>query len=416
MGSISLRKLYSRALKTILVVGVAPLALLIALKISIAGALGDSMPQLALAWSPFDANAKANWAALALSDSRDPSAVSLGRTFARDALGRDATRVVALRALGLAADASGNLQEAVRLMNESDRLSRRDQLTQVWLVGYGIRRGDTAGIIRHLDAALRTSDQSKQLLYSALISASEDPEIAAALAAKLREKPDWWLGFTAELVVRGRQLAGVVAITRGLLSPRVPEERIVIESLLQRLANAQQYDLAWRVYQDASPSQPSAAASVTLRNGGIEALDGFAPFDWLVSQEPDLRAERMARPDSRPGNALFLTAANGRTGQVASQLMRLDPGSYRFNVEAGAVPADPFERPNFRIDCAGAEARVLMDLRPGAASAGTARLGGSFAVPGDCRWQWLRINIASGDTAGDATPWIDNVSVARAAP
>src|SRR3982751_5465582 len=98
MGPNSLQKLYSRALKAVFVLGIAPLALLIAVKISIAGAVGDSMPGLALAWSPFDANAKANWASQALSDGHDPSAVTLARTFALEALARDPTRVVALRA------------------------------------------------------------------------------------------------------------------------------------------------------------------------------------------------------------------------------------------------------------------------------------------------------------------------------
>ncbi|MDT9096849.1 hypothetical protein RSW32_26335, partial [Escherichia coli] len=71
----------------------------------------------------------------------------------------------------------GDVGAARRLFAYGQRLSRRDNSTQLWAIEDAVARNDIPDVLRHYDVALRTSPNLADILYPVLASASADPAI-----------------------------------------------------------------------------------------------------------------------------------------------------------------------------------------------------------------------------------------------
>lgn len=394
-------------LRTVFLLVAGGFAFALTLRVTAAEVFTGSRPATALRWLPVHANASAGMAGPLLAAERTADAQML----ARAALQRSPTAVAAVRTLGLGAEAEGRRSEAGELMSLANRLSRRDRPTQVWLLRRAIERSDFRAAVSAFDIAMRTSTRSSAQLTPLLMAATADPRMLPPLRAALVRAPIWRLPFLRALVASGPRLDHIVILARGLLSPAVPEESAVIDALLYRLTSANQFDLAWRIYEEAKAGQTTQAP---VRNAGFEGDDPRPPFDWRYAEEPDLAALRQTRPDQGTGTALALIAQNGRSGEVAHQIVRLAPGVYRFQAEMGNVPADPLDRPVLAVSCAvGGES--FATIRPAEAGAQAQRISGQFAVPSSCRWQRLTISARSAPDTSAQSPWIDNLTIRPAA-
>jgi len=398
-------------LRSLLVAGSSALLLLFVLQVSIAGALRALSPQTALVWSPLDADARANVAARILTMDRSPPARERAAALARDVIDRDLTRVVALRSLALARAEPGRpLDDVSRLMALAQRVSRRDQATQLWLADQAGRRRDAGALIRHFDIALRTTSRSRETLLASLVAASGDPLIGEAIGRALSERPNWWLAFISATIDTGTP-DQLLQFARGRLNPAVPRERAMIRSAVEALVNRNAYDGAWQLYADALGREGATALQGLVRNGGFEAAPDFPPFDWTLGVSAARQASREPRPDGA-GTALRLTAEDDRRGDAALQLLHLAPGGYQVRLESGQVSADPAKRPQLVVRCAVGDA-VLVSATPQAGAAGSFTLQARFQVPPDCGWQWLAVQASGGVSETDSGAWIDNVTIMR---
>jgi hypothetical protein len=392
----------------------AGLVFLLVASVSVAGAFRRASPLIALTWAPADAGARAQLASR-IAGSNDASSQSQRQAMAlaADALGRDPTNVVAVRTIGLVSDAAGERGRTASLMATAERMSRRDQPTQLWMITFHGRRGDMRRMIHHFDIAMRTSNRSWEELIRLMVAMTADPSILAPLRARLVSRPGWFFPFVDELGTRGPSPDHAVMLIRGLLRPDNPAERAYLANFVTQLATRGNYDLAWAVYADARP-QHATRTRFAVRNGGFEAVDQFAPFEWQLAQEDELGAFRQPSPDGREGMVLAVIAANGRSGQVARQLVGLRPGRYRLRAEMGAVPATAFDRPRINVTCADAQARTLLALRSSTGHSDIGRVGGDFSIPADCAWQWLTIHVAGQGPKADVSPWVDNLAIVEA--
>jgi tetratricopeptide (TPR) repeat protein len=379
-------------------------AVIVVFRVSAAGAFENSYPFQAMRLAPRDAVASANMAARLQAAGRLREA----RILALAALERDHTSVVALRTLGLAAEADGRPTDALHLIGLADALSRRDLPTQLWLITHAIHSGDFEAAVAHFDIAMRTSSWSKEQLIPLLVSATEDERVLPPLSRLLARNPSWKVGFLSQLAALGPRPDHTVRLTHGRLDPAIPEEREAIKSLIIHLASVGQFDLAWDIYHDAS----RWADAASLRNGNFEVPDRYPPFDWSLAEDPDLSALRISRPDGAPGNALSLIAQNNRAGDVARQVIRLAPGAYRLEFDVGAVPTNVGERPVFSLNCAVRSEQILA-FPLSAAREAPQRVSGTFTVPAGCSWQWFSISVGDSGSSATVSPWIDNILIRR---
>jgi len=381
------------------------IAFAVTLQISVAGAFRTKYPALALAWVPLDAEARGQLAANLVSIEPSQQARQRAVLLARDAIRRSPLESAPLRALALA-EKSGSFDSSPKVMDlllESQRLSRRDRATQLQLFEQYLLRNDISAAMRSVDVVLRTSSD-RTALFSLLTAASADnPAFAIALKDKLSERPEWAWPFTVHLISESRNGAQLVSLSEAALDPTTTEGMQAVRALLQKLAELQEYDLAWNLL-----SSLKLAKTGTVTDGDFEGTDGFPPFWWMVSQEGDFWAERDIGPEGR-GRVLRLVALSGRAGDVARQLVRLAPGAYRISAVVGDVPNAAFERPTVRMYCANQKQTVLLGLRPSSSGVPPRQIGGRVVVPQGCSFQWLAIHIAGDRLQADAAPWIDDI-------
>lgn len=366
-----------------------------------------SDPVAAMRWWD-DAETLASGAMALLQQNQSRATVERARALALRAAEREPVNVAAVRTLGIIADLDRRPNEARRYFLYAERLSRRDLPTQLWLIEDNVRRNQVEGALRHYDRALRASRGTRGALLPVLVRASGDPSVIEPLTRLVSGRPPWWPMFADQLVREGRSMPGLFRVSRGLrLDPGIEEERQLLARFLGRLADAGDFGSAYSLYAQA---REPGGMSELLRDGGFEASGPYLPpFDWQLTDEPDLAAIR--RPSEiRRGTSLALEANNGRGGDVARQLLALPPGRYRISLLAGGEGV-PSSRPMLSVRCAG-EGQQLMRLElPSDAETGT-RTGAEFRVASaECRYQWLAISARSETDGSDARAWVDDITI-----
>lgn len=394
-------------LRKVLIAALAVTAATVAVRSSVAGIFGGPYPQRAIGWAPLHTGLNARLAELLVNAGRTNDA----RPLAYAALRRDPTNIAALRALALAAEAEGNGAEAARLFGLAHDMSRRDRQTEAWLLRHAIRTGDFAAAIRHFDISMRITARGGEQFIPLLVAATGDRRIMIPLRRQLEQQPSWKVAFLVRLATHGPRPDHTVILSRGLLDPADPRERDALRTLIESLTNARQTNLAWLIFRETRPGirNPQAAPYVEQR---FEPST-FPPFDWRLAEEPDLSAQADARPDGAAGRALFVMARSGASGEAARRLIRLAPGAYAIEYDAGGMSSNAFERPQLTLRCVGADAS-LVDLRPNWAGVAPRRARASFTVPQNCEWQSLAISISAGEEEAANRPWIANLSIRRA--
>jgi hypothetical protein len=397
-------------LRTLLVVVPALFLAAFSVALTFANGAGRRAPDLALKMGTGNsAVAAAAASQLVVRPNPDAAAMAQAEALAVSALKREPVNVAAVRTLGLIVAVKGQQARAERLFNYSERLSRRDDVTQLWLIESAVRRNSIPQALRHYDRLLRTSVQSRDLLLPIMARAASTPAIADGLVDLLVQRPPWWPWFlntfSSDPQSSSAALAGIVRRLGLRVSSEV--ERQVLERTLARLVRDRDYATALAIYR---ASMPRGADSDGLtRDGDFERAPLLAPFDWTLVDEPDLGAFR-ERTEGREGTVLLLVASSGRGGEVARQLLVLPSGRYRLTLVVGGVPAERAGRPSVGVNCAAGDRQPLQLRLPDASSRGR-RVSADFTVPsGDCAAQWLTVSAAPSDNPGE-NPWIDKLSL-----
>lgn len=377
-----------------------------ALRSSVAEVFQATRPARALSWQPGHAGASANAAHRLVAAGRAADASQL----ALRAIGRDPIEATAYSALGLVAGNEGDGARARHFMILAHSLSRRERATEAWLIRNAIQAGDFGLAVRYFDVAIRTSRPGSSDLMPILIAATADRRMLGVLAPLIAAAP-WKNDFLVNMAARGPLLPAAI-LSRGRLDPSIAEERAILQRLIARLAENNQFDLAWAAYREARPGTPNGAAAA-VRGFAHAGGEGFPPLDWRLSDDPGLTAMvdvRSSGDRSTPSLSLF--AEGGRTGDVASQLVRLPQGASSIRFEVGAVPQIAADRPRVTIRCAPA-GPVLYTARPPGSGERAQQIQGMLSVPSGCPWQWVTVSIAS-STTPDPIPWIRNIVVRSA--
>ena len=387
--------------------GLAVVGLLATAQVSVAEVFDTSRPQLALKAAPFDAEARSRLAS-ALNDGGEKS---VARALALDAIGRDPVQPAALREIVESGDSRREIGEskAMALMLQSQRLSRRDLPTQLWLIDYYGRHADAASAIHHFDLALRVSDAARARIFPLLEASASDPQARPLILSMLASKANWTKPFASFLMESGRDLGFDEAAARLLLDRRKSEDVQQYRMLVARLVQADRYETAWNAYITQGLGRGTDRANA-LRNGDFEGLEDGTPFDWTYAQEPDLWAAR-ERSDLTTGFVLSLAASNGRAGEVARQIIHLGPGTHRLQVQFGAIPDRQDERPELRVECLGRDARVLLSFVPQEGGLTPHSQTSAFVIPDRCPFQRIAIRVAGSGPQKDPLPWVDNIAI-----
>lgn len=156
---------------------------------------------------------------------------------ARDSLISAPLSRISLRILGTDAEIRGDLAGADRLMGLSNAISRRDALTQLWMIEKSVQKDDMRGAIEHYHAALSVHPELGGVLYPVLARAIHFPEVRAALLPYVVRQTPWSIKMLGRAIAEGDPEDVVQLVVPSLKYPRSDAFREQYSALIKRLAD-----------------------------------------------------------------------------------------------------------------------------------------------------------------------------------
>lgn len=396
--------------RALLVLGFASASLWFVLAITIPRVFGGRSPELAIAWWPNDAKAQARIAAATVRKKPSAEKIALAQASAETALRRSPLIVEASRTLALLAVEAKREERAARLLAYAESLSRRDVSTQLIFIQRTVDQKQIVEALHHFDRVLRTSYGGRRALIPVLVAASSDSTVVEPLATLIASRPPWWGSFMYSLAQGNGSPRALAVITDRLhLDAHKKAEAELLRIVLTRLVKYGEYASAQAIYQEAMRSRPASRSLV--QNGDFQNDPLLPPFDWTMIDEPELAALRQVRQGTDHEFSLFLVAKNGRAGEVARQLLMLEPGGYRIAAVVGDVKGEADSRPTLSLTCAQGAKDPLVRLHGVDAPSSGVAIRQDFRIPPHgCPAQWLTLSIGS-SFDGKASPWVDSIAV-----
>ncbi|MEP3422616.1 MAG: hypothetical protein ABJN35_12830 [Erythrobacter sp.] len=358
-------------------------------------------PELAVALFPINADARARVAEADFTRGANARIENLGSgtpeleraaAMARRSLESLPLNPRALRILALADPESAI---TLPLLEASHRQSRRDTLTQAYLIEFAAKRGEIGQAMEHYDAVLRRRSAYRDSAGRNLAVALTLPGVLEEVAEQLPEGPSWesLLYFYALRTPESHD--SFLDLHRVIgAGDTIPSD--ISAQFAAALINAGRFDDAVEIAGIAAPT-PLVRVN-ELRESEFETaspsttdLDATWPGQWIIPDE----AEAFLQPIQ--GGGALITLPSGADGVVAYRLIALEQGQYRASLSIDPAPsgAAPI---SVRLVCA-TDAGVPTD-------SGDA----SIIVGDDCQYQWLILTLPQSQTRAEDV-FVDAISI-----
>ena len=364
-------------------------------------------PARALRWNAHNPQALANLAELDFGRSAaNPQARRSAEAASRRVLAVAPLNAGSYRRLGLLAEAGNRPREARALMLSAARWSRRDELTQVWLMLDGLKRADFDGALMRADLVLRQWWQLESVVFPVLKEDLGDPRLRAATVRMMARSPSWRPGFLRALAYDDATIAAAREIEDGLRATHAPPTAEEATTLVTALVGRGFFAEARDEWSKAAGVSPPAG----IYDGDFRGRPGGAPFNWRFGAT----TAPLVLDDGAP--ALAARPSDQEGGLLAEQVFGLPPGSYLLKVDARAAgdagAATAFE---WRLTCLRHEPGDLARLSVAGLSSTWRRLSMRFVVEPGCAGQRLQLNSV-GPQGGDGAYFRSIVAEAAPAP
>lgn len=370
---------------------------------SLAQVLRTKAPEQARGFAPYDGRITAYLAAkMAGPEATTQKRIEADR-LARLAIRQDPTAVAAFATLGLNAQVRGDIEAARRYFAYSDKLSRRDLRTRLWLIEDAVAREDIPGALRHYDIALRTSRNAPDLLYPVLGGAISDKTIRAELAETMANKPVWAESFVNYAAINSDAVSAAM-LFRTLDRAGIPIVDTAQAAVIERLVAEENYGAAWTYYG----SSRAGADRRRSRNASFTVnVTAPSPFDW-APLGGDAGISTVIQSDTA-GGLFDFSAPASVGGPLLQQLQLLPSGEYV--IEGRTIGIDQLEtaRPYWMLLCTDGRELGRVTLPNSNENRGAFR--GRFTVPSGCPAQYLRLVARPSNAIGGLSGQIDEVQL-----
>lgn len=382
------------------------LLLWISLGVTLTMVAGATRYQAALQLWPWGTISNTAKASAVIGAGTNADAMAHARDEAVRAVSREPANVQAVRTVALIDAQGGRSRSADRLMDYAQTLSRRDLLTEMYLIERNVQADNIGGALQHYDHALRTSRKSADFLMPVLEEAISEPSVRVQLSDLLRENPAWRYDFFSRVLTGASDLRALDELMRGArLHSGEPGGATFTRQLVDRLISANRYVEAFRAYRHAT----GKTSLPMLRDGGFETSNEIPPIEWWFSDDASLYAVRETVSGASGNYALRIIAKDGGRGIAARQLVMLAPGSYQLTARVGG--GEGAAQFTINVLCADTD-RVLKSFTATLSDQVVRAISLNLTVSNGCPAQWLTLSAISPDL-GQASFWIDDMAFRR---
>jgi hypothetical protein len=321
----------------------------------------------------------------------------------------------AISLLGQLAELHGDPQRARPFLGHAARLSLRESYAVYWLLQQALAVDDTATVLRHADALLRTRGRAVPLVVPVLAHLVEKEKAAPHVAALLATNPPWRTTFFAALPTNISDARTPLYLLLGLQSTQSPPSRSEILSYIRFLMGRNFHELAYYTWLQFLPPAQLATLS-PLNNGDFEDAPSGAPFDWTLGQGGGVTTEIRSLPGTPDNHALFVEFTQGRAEfPGVSQTILLGPGTYTLKGQFRGTMAGA-RGLVFRLACVGQGPLAQTDLLRGEMQKWREFSLDVTIPPNGCRAQTLSLVLdarSASEKLVTGAMWFDDLSLRR---
>ncbi len=297
---------------------------------------------------------------------------------ARTAFSRDPLEITNARVLVLGGEFSGD-EDRFAVMQQAVVLSKRDSIALVWLSQEYAQVEDIDGLLRNVDALLRTDRGAREQSVGTLVGVLASPDGDALLGDLIRVGPEWepdfWNAFARSPVAveYGPRFFRQSGLNFTRMEPRL--RNIYVQGLINADAVASVIEII-RISPDLRADISDLAA------GEFRAGAGDNPLDWRTASSGNF-VSRVVPSNGR----LEVDARPGSFGQAASRIVEF-AGTSEIAI-ALAEPVASQAQLTLTARCVDGESRILgaIVLGPGQSSASTR------IAPGACGFGLLTLTF-----------------------
>lgn len=297
---------------------------------------------------------------------------------------------------GVEASVAGEPGAAARDFLQAQRRDPRSLPAAYFLTDYYFRAGRPLDGLRQAATLARLSPAGAAPISRLVASYAQDSRNWADIRALFRSDETIEDQVLAALAADAGNAPAILAIADGAhrraSSPWLPR-------LLRSLVAAGQYQRARAIW--AAVSGVRLPAGTLLYDAGFAAAEPPEPFNWKLASSNLGIAER------ERGGTLHVIYYGGVDGVLASQLLLLEPGTYRLRLRI-APDSDHPESLRWSIRCD--KASKILSAAPLDAAA---RQGWLFAVRQDCPAQWLELSGRAADLPQQAEVRLTGLALER---
>ena len=309
-----------------------------------------------------------------------------------------------------AAEGSGRLADAVKLMEEVRRRRPSFSTGRLLLMGYYGRLGRYGDAFREADVAMRLSPEAQKHIIPVVAGMLPHAEARRGLARTLAGNPPWREDFltTAKKTARPEHAADLLQEVRKLRPPHgsALEAGLFVESLVR----VGRYGEARAAWASLLPPADRNRAGLVF-DGDFAGSKAPAPFNWSFGSSPAGRGEVARATGSEPAQ-LVVSHFGGQPTVLAEQTLVLTPGRYLLTVDAKGDRPEISGEIVWRIACLEGTAD-LGALRLQRFRSAFVRERLDFSVPAGCGAQKLTVTGVPGDLAEAVTASFARVRIAR---
>lgn len=323
----------------------------------------------------------------------------------RAGLRSGALNAALVRLLAIDAELERDLQKARSLMGTADRISRRDPLSQMWLIEDAVRRDNVQQALAHYDIALSTSYDSRPLLFSVLSGALADAETRSGIARYIAARRPWRKQFL-EYAANAAAPADVAALLLEAGVAGDAELRPTNSLLLNKFASAHDVPGAQR-YALKLPGM-DARQLTTYGFTAATTQPAFAPVTWRLMDSNGVNASLAA------DGQISVQVASGSEGLAAHRIVRLAPGRYLFSHKTSFTEPLP-TAVRWEWQCLGAEVGPLWQQSVPLQERTTEHRW-TVAVPAKCTGVWLQLIAVGTMDSGESSFTVEDLEIIPTRP
>jgi hypothetical protein len=300
---------------------------------------------------------------------------------------------------------AGRTAQGEQLLREAHRRDPRSRLTLLLLLDRNIRAGRSDQVLAQMKVLMRLIPQSEAVLSPELAKFAMSEKTRPQLKKVLAKDPDIEAKVLHHLASQGTSpdvlmdLASPVALRNAPGSNTEWQSRL-LTTLIER-GNVSRAHETWMKL-----SRIDGRSDGPIYDASFAGLPGPPPFNWSFAQAN----AGVATPIK--GRGLDVDYYGRDPGDLASQLLVLEPGRYRLSLRAEGDLSGEGSQLLWKIACR-EDGRTLLEL-PLRGGGGAEPLSGTFGVPAGCRSAWITLIGRPSEFAKRQTAAITDLKLQRA--